>query len=315
MTDLISGMIKDGKNVLLVSLEMSDREIMKRVHANAMDLPINSLIDLSKTQAEIEALERPVLCKEDVKAAYAKLKTSGTCGKFFVKDYPTGALSPLMLEQLIESYRIEKGIEFDAVFVDYLGIMKSDLVSQAAGLYSFIKSIGEETRAVARKLMLPIISASQLNRGATNNIDDADNSNVSDSLGTVMIADFLLFLLQNEEMKERKELIFKITKNRFGGITDTWCMNIDYEHMRFHDMLVQGSPDIDVSDVLGIKDDALDDDFGIVTPEKQKAAEEFGNEEVKAIARDDWEKVVTADKKDPFDNGVDDLFAELGIKL
>lgn len=313
MTDLISGMIKNNKNVLLVSLEMSDREVMKRVHANAMDLPINSLIDLSKTEGELAKLDRPFINKEQVLAAYERLKTSGSCGKFFVKDYPSGSFSPLMLEQLVDSYKIERGIEFHAVFVDYLGIMKSDLLSPAAGLYSYIKSIAEETRAVAKKLNLPIISASQLNRSATNNIDGADNSNVSDSMGTVMTADFMLFLLQNEEMKERKEIVCKITKNRFAGRTDTWLMNIDYDHMRFNDVLVQTAmTDLDVTNTLGINTQKIDDDFALI--KKKEEAEQFANNEVRSIAKEDFEKVQKHDGQvDPFDNDINKLYAELGL--
>lgn len=314
MTDLISGFIKNGKNVLLISLEMADKEIMKRVHANALDLPINSLTDLAKTSGEIEQLDRPHLTKEMVQQAYNKLKLSGNCGKFFVKDYPSGSFSALMLEQLVESYRIEKNIEFDIIFIDYLGIMKSDLLSPSAGLYSYVKSIAEEVRATAKKLKLPIVSASQLNRSATNNVDDADNSNVSDSMGTVMTADFMMFLLQNEEMKEKKEIVCKITKNRFAGITDTWLMNIDYEHMRFHDMIVQ-SP-VSALDVL-TEDSKLPaiDDFGIITPEKQQNAEEFAKSEIKAIASEDMQKVINADKHkdDPFDSDLQNLYDELGL--
>lgn len=319
MTDLISGMIKDNKNVLLVSLEMADKEIMKRVHANAMDLPINSLLDLNKTEGELAKLDRPIITKEVVLSAYQKMKTSGTCGKLFVKDYPSGSFSPLMLEALVESYRIEKGVEFDIVFVDYLGIMKSDLLSPSAGLYSYIKSIAEETRASAKKMDVPIVSASQLNRAATNNIDEADNSNVSDSMGTVMTADFLMFLLQNEEMKERKEIVGKITKNRFAGITDTWLMNIDYDHMRFNDMLIQGQVNLNIEATLGLDTPvpkaSIQDDFGVITSTKQKAAEDFANSEVKAIVREDIQKVMASDsqKKDPFDNDIDKLYAELGI--
>jgi replicative DNA helicase len=318
MTDLISGMVKDNKNILLVSLEMSDKEIMKRVHANAMDLPINSLLDLNKTEGELNKLDRPFLTRDQVLAAYNKMKTSGSCGKFFVKDYPSGSFSPLMLEQLVESYKIEKGVEFDAVFVDYLGIMKSDLLSPSAGLYSYVKSIAEETRSSAKKMGIPIISASQLNRSATNNIDDADNSNVSDSMGTVMTADFLMFLLQNEEMKERKEIVCKVTKNRFAGRTDTWLMNIDYEHMRFHDMVIQNAgTDMSafaIAEAPKVQGD-IGEDFGIITSEKQQSAEEFANNEVKDIVREDIQKVQNADsnKKDPFDNDIDSLYAELGI--
>lgn len=317
MTDLISGMIKKNKNVLLVSLEMSDKEIMKRIHANAMDLPINSLIDLSKTDGELSKLDRPIISKDQIISAYNKMKTSGTCGKFFVKDYPAGSFSPLMLEQLVESFRIEKDIHFDIIFIDYMGIMKSDLISPSAGLYSYIKSIAEEVRSIAKKLELPIVSASQLNRSATNNIDEADNSNVSDSMGTVMTADFMLFLLQNEDMKERKEIVCKITKNRFAGRTDTWLMNIDYEHMRFSDMLIQNAVNdlsIDITNTEIFNNNSkINDDFGIITLEKQKEAESFATSEIKDIIKEDYQKIKQADKKDPFDNDIDKLYKELGI--
>ena len=332
MTDLISGMIKDGKNVLLVSLEMADKEIMKRVHANAMDLPINSLIDLSKTEGELAQLDRPFLTKDQVLSAYNKMKTSGTCGKFFVKDYPSGTFSAMQLEQLVESYKIEKNIEFDAIFVDYIGIMASDRVSPSAGLYSYIKSIAEEVRGTAKKLEVPIISASQLNRSATNNVEDADNSNVSDSMGSVMTADFLMFLLQNEEMKEKNEIVCKVTKNRFAGRTDTWLMNIDYEHMRFSDMLVQsvqgsdafstGVMDATMSAVQEQhrinKENGVDSDFGIITKEKQLSAEDFVKQEIKDIISEDIQKVQEADKQlgtssDPMNEDLDALYKELGI--
>lgn len=332
MTDLISGMIKESKNILLVSLEMADKEIMKRVHANAMDLPINSLIDLSKTEGELNQIRkgvngqepREIITKEMVRSAYERVKASGTVGKLFIKDYPAGSFSPLMLEQLIESYKIEKGIEIDIVFVDYLGIMKSDLISPSAGLYSYVKSIGEETRAVARKQKIPIVSASQLNRSAVGNTGDADNSSISDSMGTAMTADFMLFLLQDEEMKARKEIVCKCTKNRFTGRTDTWLMNIDYDHMRFHDMQVQNAG-TDISEISGIqKPEGVDADFGIVTAKKMEDAKKYADSEVKSIAREDHQKVRQADyethkdekgkERDPFKGDLDDIYKELGIE-
>lgn len=317
MTDLISGIIKKNKNILLVSLEMADKEIMKRVHANAMDLPINSLTDLSKTSGELEKLDREFLSKEKILEQYNNLKFSGTCGKLFVKDYPTGSFSPLMLEQLVESYKIEKDIEFDVIFVDYVGIMKSDLLSPAAGLYSYIKSIAEEIRATAKKLNVPIISASQLNRGATSKTDanEVDNSAVSDSMGTVMTADFMLFLLQNKEMKEAKEIVCSVTKNRFNGRTDTWMMNVDYEHMRFKDMLVPDSSSAHIENITGIgtNTSSITNDFGIVTAEKQENAEKFAKQEISDIVREDMEKVKETDKTDPFINDTDEMFKALGL--
>jgi len=63
MTDLISGIFVNTKNVLLVSLEMLGSEVMKRVHANSMDLPINSLMDLSLSLIPFEPCQRSTRCR------------------------------------------------------------------------------------------------------------------------------------------------------------------------------------------------------------------------------------------------------------
>lgn len=163
MGDLISGMLLNGKNVLLVSLEMSDFEMMRRIYANTLNIDANAFNDLSKTDGEKRLLDRDPITKDYILKQFNNVKLSGI-GKFFVKDYPAGSFTALQLENLVLKYQNEKNIKFDCIFIDYLGIMKSDLVSPSVGLYSYLKSIGEEVRATAKKLNLPIISASQLNR-------------------------------------------------------------------------------------------------------------------------------------------------------
>lgn len=314
MTDLISGMLKKGKNALLISLEMADKEIMKRVHANALDLPINSLIDLSRSPKELEKIKKDdpsheFVSKEMILKSYEKMKSENKVGKLFVKDYPSGSFTPLMLESLIESYKLERGITFDIVFIDYVGIAKSDLVSPSVGLYSYIKSIVEEFRASAKKLKLPIISASQLNRGAVNN-EDADNSSVSDSMGSVMTADWIVFLLQNEEMKARNELVAKCTKNRFNGRTDTWMMNVDYTRMRFSDMVHEGDMEAYVP-----PSEPVTEDFGIITAKKMDDAKDFADKEVKDIQNKAMEHLNDTDFQTPpkSDDPMDDFMKELGL--
>lgn len=220
MTDLISGYVKQGKNVLLVSLEMAQEEVMKRVHSNVLEMPIADFVP--------GHFNKELFVKK-----LADARSKG-CGVFWAKDYPAQSFSSLQLENLVETFKNEKGLTFDIVFVDYLGIMKSDKVSPSVGLYSYVKSIAEELRASAKKLNVPIISASQLNRSATNNTD-SDNAAVSDSYGSVMTADFMMFLLQTEEMKANGDIVAKITKNRFSGKTETFPLRVDYTLMRFED--------------------------------------------------------------------------------
>ena len=72
---------------------------------------------------------------------------------------------------------------------------------------------------------------------AINKIDEVDNSAIADSIGTAATADMILMCLQSEEMKEKCEMVIKITKNRYTGRTDTFMMGVDYEHMRFTDLV------------------------------------------------------------------------------
>ncbi len=321
MSDLISGMIQDNKNVLMVSLEMSKEENMKRVHSNVFDLPINNLRDLSLNDNELKELQKDVgrelVTKDAIISAYNKIKLSGNCGRLYIKDYAAGTFTPLMLEQLVESYKIEKGIEFDILFVDYLGIMKSDLVSPSIGLYPYIKSIGEELRASMKKMNLAGISASQLNRGAYNAGKDStvNNESISDSIGTAMTADFMMFLLQDEAMKKEGIMVCKITKNRFTGITDDWIMNINYTRMKFSDAVVQKPEDtpLDITDTKP-KGATLTDDFDPITAEKAKKGSEFAQQEIKDIVKEDLQKLKKHSKEnDPFNNDLDSLYKDLGI--
>ena len=162
MCDLISGFIKNGKNVLLVSLEMSEKEMMKRIYANVFDIDVNHFSDLSKTSGELENFSDPVT-KTQILSKYDSFKV-GDRGKLFIKEYPTGSFSASMLESLVKKYQQQKNVKFDVILVDYLGIAKSDRVSPSAGLYSYVKAIGEEFRAAALNLGVVLISASQLNR-------------------------------------------------------------------------------------------------------------------------------------------------------
>jgi replicative DNA helicase len=310
MTDLISGMVQQGKNILLVSLEMSDKEIVKRVQANVLDIDVNSFLDLSKTEGELQQLTRNPTTVETIRNAYQKYRMSGTCGKFFVKDYPAGSFGASQLQDLIERYQVEKGIKLDIVFVDYLGIMKSDLVPASAGLYNYLKSIGEEVRAVAKKMEIAIISASQLNRSVyKQDVKEVDNSAISDSLGTAMTADFMLFLIQNEEMKANNEVVAKVTKNRFNGKTSTFMMNIDYSRMKFMDAILPEDAGSITNPIQTV-----------ITPQKLQNAEKVATQAIKEDNAVNWDNLKTkenemkeTDKSDPFNSGLDDIMKELGL--
>ena len=120
---------------------------------------------------------------------------------------------------------------------------------------------------------------------AVNQTENVDNSKLSDSIGTAMIADFILFLLQSEEMKANKTMILKVTKNRFNGRTDQWIMDIDYSKMRFKDH-------------VGINGSTFD------SGEHKEKSEKFAKSEIQRIHDE---------VKSEMKSSVDDILTSLGI--
>ena len=125
--------------------------------------------------------------------------------------------------------------------------------------------------------------------GANLDIKSASNSSISDSLGSAMAADFILFILQTEEMKEKGLSTFKVTKNRFNGRTDFWNMNVDYTRMRFSDVLIDPN-------------NFDDSKIGMQEPEIAKALADIKANDIKIVKQKDNEI-----KEDI------DVLAELGL--
>ena len=127
---------------------------------------------------------------------------------------------------------------------------------------------------------------------------DSDNSSISDSIGTAMTADFMLFCLQSEEMKKNCEMVMKVTKNRYTGITDTFMMNINYPKMRFSDI---------------IENQSLPENgtINFSTPNQAVQATNFANNEVRQIVQNDMKKIKEHDSK--IEKQKDELLDLLGL--
>jgi len=121
-------------------------------------------------------------------------------------------------------------------------------------------------------------------------------------------------------MKEKKEIICKATKNRFTGRTDSWLMGVDYEHMRYFDIIPTDSADaVSASEELkrlqsesGINEDFTSGYTSSSINQKLKDAEEFVDKSIADIRKQDIQIIKEKDK-DPFKSDLDELYKDLGI--
>jgi len=139
-----------GKNVLYITLEMSEEKIAERIDANLLDVDIKDLVGLSKSIF-------------DSKVSNITRKTQGS---LIIKEYPTASAHVGHFKSLLKELELKKNFIPDVVIVDYMNICSSSRHKNniSGNSYGYIKSIAEELRGLAVEFNVPLITATQVNR-------------------------------------------------------------------------------------------------------------------------------------------------------
>jgi replicative DNA helicase len=212
-----------GRSVLYITMELPEEEVARRIDANLLDTRLDELMDLPR----------------DIYNSRVNKVKSKTPGKLIIKEYPTGSAHAGHFRHLLNELRMKKNFIPDIIFVDYLNICASSRVKGAASAnsYTLVKSIAEEVRGLAMEFGVAIVTSSQFNRSAYDS-SDVDLSNTSESMGITHTADAIFGLISNEELEERKHLMIKQLKNRWGDLSyyKRFIIGIDRAKMKIFDL-------------------------------------------------------------------------------
>jgi hypothetical protein len=139
----------------------------------------------------------------------------------------------------LEEYKTKQNFVPDLVIVDYMSICLSERHKAGSGAnsYTIVKSIGAELRALAIVGNFACISAIQTNRAGISN-SDVGMENVSESIGVAAIADWLCAIINTDELKQLKQIMFKQIKNRYKNFDDPqkFLSGVDYGKMRLFEL-------------------------------------------------------------------------------
>ncbi len=220
MTHTAASTLRLGKNVLYITLEMSENKIAERIDANLMKIKVDEIKNLTKNEF-VSRVDR--IAKK-------------THGKLYIKEYPTGGAHSGHFRGLLEELKTKQNFIPDLVIVDYLGICASARVRMGGTVntYSYLKAVAEELRALAVEHNIAILTGAQLNRGGYSN-SDADMSSVADSMGIVMTLDFFFALIATDELSEMDQVLIKVLKNR-GGELPKFLLGLNKSKMTFFNL-------------------------------------------------------------------------------
>lgn len=231
LTHLSSSFLLQGKNVLYITLEMSEEKIAQRIDANLLNVDIGQIKTLPK-----------VLFDNKIKGLTEKI-----LGKLIIKEYPTSSAHVGHFRTLLSELSLKKHFVPDVVFVDYLNICSSSRYSKnySAGSYTIVKSIAEELRALAVEYNFPLWTATQLTRSGYNS-SDPDMSDTSESFGLPATADMMIGMIRTEELDQLNQVMFKQIKNRDNdtSINKRFVVGIDRSKMRLYDVEQSAQDDI-----------------------------------------------------------------------
>ena len=173
--------IYEGKNVLYVSLEMSQDKIAGRFDSVLTEI---RNADLKKPQAQIKLKGR---------LQEVKQKTNG---RLIIKEFPTGASNVNQLRSLLVQLKLHRNFVPDLIIVDYLELLRPNRIIDSE--YQAQQRIAEELRGLGVEQNCLVWTASQTNRQArrVNIITDAE---LGDSYGKIRPADWVISLNQNQE--------------------------------------------------------------------------------------------------------------------
>jgi replicative DNA helicase len=223
MCHMAASALMMNKNVLYITLEMSEERIAERIDANIMNVPMQDL---------------PEMSKKEYGKKIGRLK-SKTQGRLIVKEYPTASAHAGHFRHLLQELEIKKDFKPDIIFIDYLNICASQRIRPGAGAnsYTLVKSIAEELRGVAVEYDVPIMSATQTTRSGFGSTD-VGLEDTSESFGLPATADLMFALITSEELEELDQLVVKQLKNRYNDPTifKRFVIGVDRARMKLYDV-------------------------------------------------------------------------------
>jgi len=157
-------------------------------------------------------------------------------GKFQLKYMSSGS-STNDLRSYLKEYQIQKGVAPDVVLIDYLDLMMpiSKKISPA-DMFLKDKFVSEELRNFAVENQFVLVTASQLNRGAIEEVE-FDQSHIAGGISKINTADNVIGIFTSRAMRERGRYQIQLMKTRSsGGIGSKIDLGFDIDTLRITDL-------------------------------------------------------------------------------
>jgi archaellum biogenesis ATPase FlaH len=210
--------VLNGLNVAYITFELSEALVSMRLDSMLTDVPAREIFkDLDGVEMKVKLLGKK-------------------SGKFQIK-YMSSGKNTNDLRSYIKEYEIKTGSKLDVILVDYLDLMMPiNKKVSPADLFVKDKFVSEELRNLSMELNVIFVTASQLNRGAVEEIE-FDHSHIAGGLSKIQTADNVFGIFTSRAMRERGRYQIQLMKTRSSsGVGQKIDLEFDIDSLRIRDL-------------------------------------------------------------------------------
>jgi replicative DNA helicase len=210
---------ESGHNVLYISLEMSEKKVLKRLGSMGLKIPINDYDEKSK---DMDFMKRKI---HERKSASSDGMFDKKVGRIITKFWAAGTVTVDDFDDFLKKLKEIAGIDVNLIVVDYITLIAPTKNSGSDSLYIKGKHLSEGLRALASKYNCPLVTSVQVAKDAWNS-NDITLQDVPESKAIAETADTFFAIIRTEDMKLQNLYRFKLLKQRDGDFLKSQ-VNID----------------------------------------------------------------------------------------
>lgn len=231
--NIFSGGSGSGKSLVMMNIALS--WLQAGLSGVYITLELSEELTSLRTDAMLTSMGTKAI-RKDIDNTGLKIKMMGKkSGKYRVKGLPAQS-NVNDIRSYLKEVQIQTGIKIDFIMVDYLDLVMPVSVKVNPN-DQFIKDkyVAEELRNLAKELNLLLVTASQLNRSAVEEIE-FNHSHIAGGISKINTADNVFGIFTSRAMKERGKYQIQCMKSRSStGVGAKIDLEYNIETMRITD--------------------------------------------------------------------------------
>ena len=284
--NIFAGGSGSGKSLVMMNIALNWLQVgLSGVY---ITLELSEELTSLRTDAMLTSMSTKDI-RKDIDTTTLKVRlVAKKSGNYQVKGLP--AQSNINdIRAYLKEYQIQTGKKVDFVMIDYLDLLMPVSAKVSPNdLFVKDKYVSEELRNLAKELGILMVTASQLNRGAVDEIE-FDHSHISGGISKINTADNVFGIFTSRAMRERGRYQIQCMKSRSStGVGMKVDLDYNIDTMRISDSGVEEtarSPGSSIMEQIKTKNMSssphVDTSTGEITGDNTAPRAELGSNKLK----------------------------------